>query len=184
MKDCRAVVFLAGLAACLPGLLLPLCAQNEDWTKKYVKTTVTETVDRNLDGNITGRTVVTDSRMEVRRKVTEVTRVDTNGIVHVVSRKTESFDSLALRAIPIETVIEKPETPGGRLVVTAITTIVKTDDGQVTTYEARDPGRGALTITKRITSSVNDHGQKVLTVETPDKHGRLVVTKTTIQTSR
>ncbi len=173
-------MFLVGVMAYLPGLPLNSCAQNDDWANEYIKTTVTETVDRGVDGGIKGRTVVTDTKIEVRRRVTEVTRVDSNGIERVVSRKTDSYDSLSTRAVPIETVIEAPKTASGPLVVTSVTTILKKGRAQVTTYEKRDPKRGRLTITKRITSTVNDRGERVVTTETPNKHGLLVVTKKTV----
>ena len=177
-------MILVGVTAILTGLPLPTCAENEDWANKYLKTTVTESIDRSVGGDVTGRTVVTDTRIEVRRKVTEVTRVDSNGIERVVSRKTDSYDSLSTRAIPIETVIEKPRTRGGPLVAMSVTTILKRGKTQVATYETRDPGRGTLVISKRITTTINDRGEKVTTLETPNQHGILVVTRKTVLSTR
>lgn len=182
MKSRRTLVLLAGVLAVVPGLLpTSSAAENGDWTTEYLKTAVTETIDRNLDGDVTGRTVVTDTKIEVRRKVTEITRVDSNGFERVVSRKTESYDSVAVRAVPIETVTESLETAGGRLVVMAVTTVTKTPKGQVTTYEKRDPRRHGLVVTKRTTSTINDLGHKIVTTEMRDKGGELVTTRTTTQ---
>jgi hypothetical protein len=185
MRPRRKMVFLAGVSAILPIILPSLAvAENGDWTTEYLKTAVTETVDRDIEGDVTGRTVVTDTKIEVRRKVTESSRVDSNGVERVVSRKTESYDSVATRAIPIETVIESIDPSNGLLVATAVTTVTKNPSGQVTTYEARDPKRRSLHITKRITSILNEQGDRVVTIEVPDRNGRLVVTKTTTQSTR
>lgn len=176
---------LAGFSAFLPGLLFSsLGAENVDWTTEYLKTAVTETVDRNLDGDLTGRTVVTDTKIEVRRRVTETTRVDSNGIERVASRKTESYDSVASRAVPIETVVESFETSSGLLVVKSVVTVTKTRNGQVTTYETRDPKRRRLAVSKRVTSKINDLGHRIATTEVPDGNGNLVVVKTTTQSTR
>jgi len=184
MKHCEVTQFLFGVMAYVLAFNLSSRAGDSDWLSEYVKTTTTETVDRDTEGGVTGRTVVTDTTVEMRRKVTEVVRVDTNGIDHIVSRRTDSYDSLSARAVPIRSVIEEPETEGGHLVTTSATTVTRLPNGQITTYEERDSDLARLAITKRVTSLVNKHGEKVVTTEVPDKYGNLVVTKTTITSNR
>jgi hypothetical protein len=180
MKHCGIFFILVVVAAWLQVPPLSARAESDDWVSEYTRTSIAETIKRNTDGDITERTVVTDTKVLVRQKVMEVRQIDTNGIEHVVSRRTDIYDSLAPRVLPIETTIEKQlEAGSGSLVVTAVTTIVTMGSTQTTTYEKRDPERERLVITKRVTKKIDDLGQQILSIETPDQFGNLVVTQTT-----
>lgn len=179
-KHYSVILIFVGVAAWFQGLPPSARAEGDDWIGEYTRTSIAETIERDTDGNITGRTVVTDTRVAVRQKITEVRKADTNGVEHLVSRKTDTYDSFDPRALPVEIVIEKQsDTEDKSLVITSVTTVVMAGFDKITTYETRDPGRNTLVISKRVTSGINKLGQKVITIETPDEYGNLVVTKTT-----
>lgn len=172
------IVLMAMVLSC--ALPLSALAAKDGETSEYAQTSVTETTERNTNGEITGRTVVTDTRVAVRQKTTEICHVDTNGVESLTSRKTETFDSLAPGSAPIEIVIEERlDQKDEALAVTSVITRRKTGTSSVTTYEERDSEQGRLVIAKRVTSEVDRLGQRIVTTETLDEHGDLVVTKRT-----
>ena len=143
----------------------------------------TEVFDLNSDGDIVGRTVTTDTTIALRSKVVEVHGVDSNGLEYVASRKTETYDSLKSGAQPKKIVVEKALEPGDKLIVTAVTTIVKNGSNMVTTYQGIDKRTGELVISKRVMNGVDDEGRFVTTIESRGKDGSLNVIKTTVKSS-
>ena len=160
---------------------LSLRAASDDeakWVKKYVVVRTTETVNRNTAGMVTSTTVVRESRISVRRRVTEVKAKDKHGAMRLVSRRTETYDS-AGGSITVEEGRVK-----GRegLVAVSTVTVEKTDTGQITTTQRRKPN-GTMGVVRCVTVSKSKDGTSTTTVAVPDKHGDLVVIQTTTSRS-
>ena len=158
------------------------CADGTDdgnrWIDEYIRTTTTETINADNEGRVKDRTTVVDTQVEVRRKVTETTRVDTNGVETVVYRRTEGYNTVYRSAQPVSIVVEGCDADGHSMVVKSITTVTATANGSITTVESRDKS-GALVVTRRTTYDRDATGLETSTIETLGANGELVVTQTT-----
>lgn len=84
-------------------LMLPACAYAADDGDLRVITKSTETVDRNVQGEITGKTRVDETRISHRKVVTENIGFDTNGLETVTRRTTSITDTTGSTVTTVET---------------------------------------------------------------------------------
>jgi len=148
--------------------------KDNDWINSYIVVDKTEIVNRDQNGNVNSIVVVKDSKVSVRRKVTETRTVNSAGEERVISRRIETYDSLGGSVVVVEGEVEGYV----GLVPVSMTTVVKLPGGTVTTVQCRN-GVGSMPIASRVTTAKDNDGATTTVVEAPDKHGNLVEVQTT-----
>jgi hypothetical protein len=137
---------------------------------------VTETLNFDNNGQITGKDVVKDSRIDVTEQVSERYVGDSANNMRLVARTTTTRNTLG----NVVTTVEGLPTPQSTdMIIISVTTA--TNDGlggSVTTTEDIGP-KGILEITRRVTVKKIDD-KTVTMVETLDKYRNLIVTSQTI----
>lgn len=144
----------------------------DDPLEPYRISQVTETLTYDSEGHVTGKEVVSDSKVDIKEKIVERHVANSHGGLRLVGRTTTIQDTQG-KIVTTTEALSNPTSPA--LVVANITTLTKdANGGSVTTTESRDAG-GNLSINRRVTVARED-GQTITTVETLDKNSRLVVT--------
>lgn len=169
--------------ACLPAMavhaitLVAAAEECNDWVKNHAIIKTTEIKDHDDHGAVRGSRTVTTTLINIVQTVTEIRKADATGNLIVISRTTETIDTLGGKAAIIENLLPGHST----LIPTSITTIQKTSDGLVTTVQNRGTN-GAMRIANRTTTLTHPDGSTQTTVEYPDKQGRLIPRQTINQT--
>lgn len=148
--------------------------EDTDWIEPHVQVSTTETIARDMDGNISMVTLVRQSRIAVSRTVTEVRQRSRTGTMELTGRTTETNDGIG----GIVRVEEAPGKDAGTLIVLRINTTTTTPTGSVVTTEVRDES-GRMSIVSRTTTTRNPDGGMTVTTEVPDRNGELTATTTT-----
>jgi hypothetical protein len=143
-----------------------------DWLKGHIVVRTSESVT--CDANGEPLTVSTTKRSQITLSQTESEQKkrDKHGKLVTVSRTrtTTTTDTDRQRT----TVNERELTPGAGFEVVRITSSVKTATGNVATVKARNKS-GELVVVQKTIASKDEEGVTTITVEKPDKHGKLVV---------
>jgi len=168
---------LALVSFAAPLLFSPAISAVADDQQDATKVThVAETMNFDSSGQVIGKDVVRDSRIDVTERVAERYVGDSVNNMRLVARTTTTRNTLG----KVVTTIEGLPTPQAvDMIIISVTTA--TDDGlggSVTTTEDIGPN-GALEITRRVTVKKVDD-KTVTTIETLDKYHNLVVTSQTI----
>ena len=133
-----------------------------EWLAENAVPKTTEKQVNDDQGNLQTVVVEQEYKVSVHRKSTEVRHRDKNGSLVLSSRKqvTKTSDTFGGHT----TVIEELEPGRADMVVTRVEEKRKTPTGYVHTVQERDKN-GNLVMTRRITQSVNEEGERVKTVE-------------------
>ena len=162
-------------AACLLTCLLPsVLAAADDPLAPYRAAMVTETERRDQNGDVCGREVIRRTRIDLKEQIQETYAVSASGQEKLVARTTTTQNnSIGKSTTTVESLLN-PQADD--LVVTSITTTVKSvPGGEVTTTETRDK-LGTMVVTNRVTVKQNN-GEQTTTVEALNADGQLVVTQ-------
>ena len=168
---------LALVSFAAPILFYPITPAVADDQQDAAKVThVAETMNFDSGGQVIGKDVVKDSKIDVTERVAERYVGDSSNNMRLVARTTTTRNTLG----KVVTTVEGLPTPQAvDMVIISVTT--STDDGlggSVTTTEDIGP-KGILEITKRVTVKKIDD-KTVTMVETLDKYHNLTVTSQTI----
>ena len=121
-----------------------------DWLRKYVVVTTSESVDRDAGGNVVALRNTQMSQVSVTRTITQVWQPGgSNRVQQLVSRTTYITDVLGGGV----TIIEGRVPGESDLVITSMTTVMKSLTGSTTTVQTRD-SKGDLVVTSRTATTL------------------------------
>lgn len=165
---------VAAVAAVVTNLLPVDLLAADDPLAPYRAAMVTETEKRDQNGDVCGREVTRRTRVDLKEQIQEIYTVSTSGQEKLVSRTTTTQNiSMGKSVTTIESLLN-PQADD--LVVTSITTTVKSvPGGEVSTTETRDK-LGRMVVTSRVTVK-QDNGEQTTTIEALNADGQLVVTQ-------
>lgn len=168
MKNQTTIWMLMGMLAA--GTLVAQQKEDAVWASPHVADKVTQTIDQDESGTVQGATVVHESRIALQRVVTEVQKRDETGQLRVVSRTTETTNTIGNK----EKVVEQAVKGYSDIVVVSVTRLTKTPTTETTTTETRNAA-GELALTRRVMTTIESDGSKKTVVETADASGTLSV---------
>ncbi|OVE76972.1 hypothetical protein BVX97_00110 [bacterium E08(2017)] len=143
-----------------------------DWIGDHIVVRTEEKATVNDHGRVTQVVTTKRSKVTVSQTMTETLKLNDKGELVLVNRKRTTE---AINTDGHKTNISEVETPtDAGLAVQSISTTTKTSNGTISTVQNRNKD-GSLVIVRRTTVARDEEGVLTITVETPDKEGKLVV---------
>lgn len=171
----KAGVFKTACAMLLLTIQSFEASADDDPLVPYKVSQITETLTYDSEGRVSGKEVVSDSKVDIKVRIVERHVANGHGGLRLVGRITTVHDTHG-RIVTTTEGLSNPASDA--LVVADITTVTRdAAGGSVTTTEGRD-SVGNLTINRRVTV-VRENSQTITTVETLDKNSNLIVTSQT-----
>ncbi len=143
-----------------------------DWLKDHIVVRTSESVTCDANGEPLAVSTTKRSKITLSQTESEQKKRDKHGKLVTVSRSrmTVTTDTDGQRT----TVSERELTPGAGFEIVKITSSVKTATGTAATVKGRNKS-GELVVIQKTIVSKDEEGVTTVTVEKPDKHGKLAV---------
>lgn len=145
------------ILALLTNFVLAAEEDNENWLNKHAAIKVTESTEKDGNGNIKSIKIVKDTTIYIKQTITEINKQDKIGNIKPFSRTTVSTDILGGST----TVVEGIVAGNPNLTTISITTTEKTSEGLITTIYARDKS-GNMVVLSRTTSVISNNGNSAV----------------------
>lgn len=134
---------------------------------------ITETINRDVDGNLVSIVRIAVTRVSHTETVTDTLTKNGIGQLRISGRKTEQVDTFGNKTTIEESLSGEPL----QLTISSITTLTKgANDSSITETQTPD-SNGALIVSQRIVIARNEAGALITTVETRNDQGQMIVTK-------
>jgi hypothetical protein len=142
----------------LVGLTYAAEEGNEDWLNKHAVIITTEKVEQDGSGNVKSIKVTKDTTVYIKQVMVETRKPDKDGNIKISSRTTTSTDALGGSVVVNESMV------AGKLVMTSVTVVEVTPDGNITTTSTRNKAGAMVPISKTISAVKKNGNSPTITI--------------------